>query len=80
VNQHIFKKIEFDKTKLKDSCFQLDDTILKKTGKMIENVSYIHDHSIGKSILGHQVAVLTAITDLSTTGIPGFHSLKGFGN
>ncbi len=63
VNQEIFRTIEFDKSERNDRCFLLDDSIINKTGKQIENVSYIHDHTIGKSVLGHQITVLTAFTD-----------------
>jgi hypothetical protein len=66
INNQLFEKIEYTKTDLKGRYFLIDDSILPKKGKMIENVSYIHDHSIGKSVLGHCVTVLGAFTDHGT--------------
>lgn len=39
----------------KDSFLLIDDTISHKTGKKIEQVELIFDHSIHKSVLGHQL-------------------------
>ncbi len=35
-----------------------DDTIIAKTGKMIENVSYIYDYSLGRSVSGFCIVTL----------------------
>ena len=31
--------------------FVIDDTILQKLGKKIENVSFLYDHNLGRSVL-----------------------------
>ena len=41
INSQIFKAIELDNTPQKERYFVIDDTILAKLGKKIENVSYI---------------------------------------
>ena len=66
INQRIFEKIEYTKTELKDRYFLIDDSILQKAGKLIENVSYIYDHSSGKSVLGYCITVLGAFTNHGT--------------
>jgi len=66
INQRLFEKIEYSNIPLQNRYFLIDDTILKKAGKMIENVSYIYDHSVGKSVLGHCITVLGAFTDHGT--------------
>ncbi len=42
--------------------FVTDDTTIAKTGKMIENVSYIYDHNIGRSVLGFCIVTLGLLT------------------
>ncbi len=42
--------------------FVIDDTTIAKTGKMIENVSYIYDHNIGRSVLGFCIVTLGLLT------------------
>ncbi len=39
-----------------------DDTIIAKTGKMIENVSYIYDYSLGRSVSGFCIVTLGFLT------------------
>ncbi len=36
----------------KNHCLVLDDTVIKKTGKKIEHLSYVYDHSEEKSVKG----------------------------
>ena len=38
INVHIFKTLELDKTPQKERYFVIDDTILQKLGRKIENV------------------------------------------
>jgi len=49
-------------TPQKERCFVVDDTILQKTGKQIENTSYVYDHNLGRSVLGFCVAALGLFT------------------
>ncbi|WP_459919067.1 transposase, partial [Desulfocicer niacini] len=46
----------------KDLCFVIDDTILQKSGRKIENASYIHDHTVGRSVLGFCIVTLGLFT------------------
>ena len=45
VNVNIFKMIELDKTSQEERYFVIDDTILQKLGRKIENVSFLFDQS-----------------------------------
>ena len=45
-----------------DLCFVIDDTILQKTGKMIENATYVFDHNLGRSVLGFCIVTLGLFT------------------
>ena len=62
INSQIFKAIELDNTPPEERYFVIDDTILAKLGKKIENVSYIYDHNIGRSVLGFCVVILGLFT------------------
>jgi len=61
-NSQIFKAIELDNTPQEDRYFVIDDTILAKLGKKIENVSYIFDHNLGHSVLGFSIVILGLFT------------------
>jgi len=59
VARRILLKLEPDKTQKKNPVFfVLDDTVRKAEGKLIEKVSYIFDHTIGRSVLGFDVLIL----------------------
>jgi hypothetical protein len=45
--------------------FIVDDTAIPKRGKYIENVSYIYDHSLGRSVLGFCLVSLGLFTGSS---------------
>ena len=62
VNAEIFKAIDLEKIPLTDRLFVIDDTILAKVGKKIENVSYIYDHNLGRSVLGFCIVTLGLFT------------------
>ncbi len=61
-NRQIFKAIELSKELQQDTYFVIDDTILTKLGKKIENVSFIHDHNLGRSVLGFCIVILGLFT------------------
>ena len=42
--------------------FVIDDTVLPKRGKDMENVSFIYDHSCGRSVLGYCLVKLGLLT------------------
>ncbi len=61
-NSQIFDAIELSKQSQQDIYFVIDDTILAKLGKKIENVSFIHDHNLGRSVLGYCIVALGLFT------------------
>jgi hypothetical protein len=61
-NSQIFEAIELSKQLQQDTCFVIDDTILAKLGRKIENVSFIHDHNLGRSLLGYCIVTLGLFT------------------
>jgi hypothetical protein len=54
--------IVFEAISTEDTCIVVDDTILKKTGVTIENISYVYDHNAGKSVLGYCMVVVGLFT------------------
>lgn len=69
INSQILKSIELDTIPLKERYFVIDDTILPKLGRKIENVSFIFDHNLGRSVLGYCIVTLGLFTT------QGFHPL-----
>ncbi len=62
INRQIFNSLDVYSSPQKDLCFVIDDTILQKSGRKIENVSYIHDHTVGRSVLGFCIVTLGLFT------------------
>jgi len=62
INMQIFAAIELDKTPRNERYFVLDDTIIQKLGKKIENASYVFDHNLGHSVLGFCIVTLGLFT------------------
>jgi hypothetical protein len=62
VMQEISHQLRFDQAPGEDTYFIIDDTAIPKRGKLIENVSYIYDHSVGRSILGFCIVSLGLFT------------------
>lgn len=58
----ISNQLQFNKEPIEDKYFIIDDTVFPKRGKLMENVSYIYDHSIGRKILGFCVVSLGLFT------------------
>jgi hypothetical protein len=58
INHEIFDRLDLHGLPQKDLCFVIDNTILQKAGRKIENVTYVHDHNLGRSILGFCVVAL----------------------
>ena len=58
----ISHQLQFDQTPKADTYFIVDDTPIPKRGKLMENVSYIYDHSKGRSILGFCIVSLGLFT------------------
>ncbi|MDM8552534.1 transposase [Desulfobacterales bacterium HSG2] len=58
----IFYGIELDKCPHEESYFVVDDTLLEKLGKKMENVSHVFDHNLGRSVLGFRIVTLGLLT------------------
>jgi ubiquitin len=61
-NGQIFNAVELDQIAQQERYFVIDDTILSKLGRKIENVSFIHDHNLGRSVLGFCIVLLGLFT------------------
>ena len=62
VNIGIFERLQLDNTPQEEQYFVIDDTILQKLGRKIENVSFIFDHNLGRSVLGFCIVTLGLFT------------------
>jgi len=63
INLQVFENLEIDKIPVQERYFILDDTVFRKRGKQLENISFVRDHSLEKSVLGYCTVVLTLFTD-----------------
>ena len=62
IMKEIWKVLKLDDTPIEKRCFIIDDSILPKRGRDIENVSFVHDHTVNRSVLGYTVVVLGLFT------------------
>ncbi len=62
IMQEIWKVLNLDNTPIKERYFIIDDSILPKRGRDIENVSFVYDHTVNRSVLGYAVVVLGLFT------------------
>jgi hypothetical protein len=62
INLQIFKDTAIDQTPQPERHAIIDDTILVKAGKLLENVSYHYDHNLGRSVLGYCIVTLGLLT------------------
>ena len=62
LNSQIFKDIQIDQIPRHQRHFIIDDSILVKLGKKLENVSYLYDHTLGRSVLGYCIVTLGFLT------------------
>jgi hypothetical protein len=56
------QQLGFDRDPLQDRYFIIDDSVIPKRGRAIENVSFVHDHCAGRSVLGFCVVTLGLFT------------------
>jgi len=54
--------LNFEHHPVEDRYFVIDDTVIPKRGRNMENVSFIHDHNLGRSVLGFCVVTLGLFT------------------
>jgi hypothetical protein len=62
VINELAQQLSFDKDPLQDRYFIIDDSVIPKRGRAIENVSFVHDHCSGRSVLGFCVVALGLFT------------------
>jgi hypothetical protein len=58
----ISEKLHFEKYPLRQRYFVVDDSPIPKRGQNLENVSFIYDHSVGKTFLGYCIVTLGLFT------------------
>jgi hypothetical protein len=46
----------------RDNCFILDSSALPKKGKRLEHLSFVYDHSQGKTVKGYEILALGLLT------------------
>ena len=56
------QQLRFDRNPLQDRYFIIDDSVIPKRGRAIENVSFVRDHCLGRSVLGFCVVTLGLFT------------------
>ena len=61
-NAQIFKDTQIDQIPQNERHMIIDDTILAKLGKKLENVSYLYDHNLARSVLGYCIVTLGLLT------------------
>ena len=57
-NLRLFGMLEIEDIPREERYFVIDDTVCIKMGKMMENISYIFDHNLGRSVLGYCIVTL----------------------
>ncbi|MGI6385820.1 MAG: transposase [Desulfomonilia bacterium] len=62
IMKEIWKVLKIEETPGEERCFIIDDSILPKRGRDIENVSFVYDHTVGRSVLGYTVVTLGLFT------------------
>lgn len=65
VNLEIFKRIKLHKIPIRQRHFILDDTVFQKRGKKLENVSFVYDHTVKRSVLGYNIVTLALFNEKS---------------
>lgn len=65
VMERIAEALHIADTALSDLYYVVDDTILAKRGKKMENIGYVHDHNVNRSLLGYNVLALGLFTGKS---------------
>ena len=58
---HLGRRLHWSKTARKN-CLILDTSTLPKRGKHLENLSFVYDHSQGKTVKGYEILTLGLLT------------------
>jgi hypothetical protein len=59
--RHLGTRLNWSKSK-QDNCLIIDSSVLAKRGKNMEHVSFVYDHSQGKTVNGYELVTLGLIT------------------
>jgi len=62
VIRRMLEILQFDQQDVKNRYLIIDDSPMPKRGRKIENVSFIYDHTLGRSILGFSLVTLGLFT------------------
>jgi hypothetical protein len=62
VTIEICQELRLDQGRHQDRYFIIDDSVIKKRGKAIKNVSFVYDHCSGRSVLGFCLVTLGLFT------------------
>ncbi len=55
------RRLQWSQT-IRDNCFILDASALPKRGQRLENLSFVYDHSQGKTVPGYEILALGLLT------------------
>jgi len=58
---YLGKRLRWSET-ARDNCFILDTSALPKRGKRLEHLSFVYDHSQGKTVKGYEILALGLLT------------------
>lgn len=58
---HLGRRLHWSKT-ARENCLILDTSTLPKRGKHLENLSFVYDHSQGKTVKGYEILTLGLLT------------------
>lgn len=58
---YLGRRLEWTQT-VRDNCFILDTSTLPKRGKRLEHLSFVYDHSQGKTVKGYEILTLGLLT------------------
>jgi hypothetical protein len=58
---YLGKRLRWSET-ARDNCFILDTSALPKRGRRLENLSFVYDHSQGKTVQGYEILTLGLLT------------------
>ena len=76
LNRQIFKATEIEKIPVAEQCMILDDTIIAKRGKKIENLTFVRDTTNDKTVLGFNIVTLALFNGKTTYPIDFSYSFS----
>ena len=58
---HLGRRLHWSRT-ARENCLILDTSVLPKRGKKLENLTFVYDHSQGKTVKGYEILTLGLLT------------------